>query len=70
MGLISAGDEHNRRGDDALAGLVIDFDYQTHRVRDVSRRCSDYGITLHEKKFVFAAAEIDYCGFRTWLRSE
>ena len=58
MGLISAGDEHNRRGDEALAGLdnvqkvvedVIiydtDLDTHVHRVREVIRRCSEHGIT-------------------------
>ena len=65
MGLISAGDEHNRRGDEALAGLenvqkvvedvlIYDTDLEAHvgRVREVIRRCSEHGITLHPGKFV------------------
>ena len=76
MGLISAGDEHNRRGDDALAGvdnvvkvvedvLVFDADLDSHiaRVQEVLHRCSRAGITLHHKKFVFGASTVDYCGF-------
>ena len=76
MGLISAGDEHNRRGDDALAGvdnvvkvvedvLVFDADLDSHiaRVQEVLHRCSSAGITLHPKKFVFGAFTVDYCGF-------
>ena len=76
MGLISAGDEHNRRGDDALAGvdnvvkvvedvLVFDADLDSHiaRVQEVLHRCSRAGITLHPKKFVFGASTVDYCGF-------
>ena len=77
MGLISAGDEHNRRGDDALAGLdnvqkvvedviVYDTDQDAHiqRVRSVLRRCMTHGITLHPGKFVFAAPSVSYCGFK------
>ena len=77
MGLISAGDEHNRRGDEALAGLdnvqkvvedVIiydtDLDTHVHRVREVIRRCSEHGITLHPGKFVFGAPSATYCGFK------
>ena len=77
MGLISAGNEHNRRGDEALAGLdnvqkvvedVIiydtDLDTHVHRVREVIRRCSEHGITLHPGKFIFGAPSASYCGFK------
>ena len=76
MGLISAGDEHNRRGDDALAGvdnvvkvvedvLVFNADLDSHiaGVQEVFHCCSHAGITLHPKKFVFEASTVDYCGF-------
>ena len=76
-GLISAGDEHNRRGDEVLAGvdnvrkvvedvLIYDADWATHvqRVRDVLRRCAENGISLHPGKFVFGAPTVSYCGFR------
>ncbi|UYV63017.1 K02A2.6-like [Cordylochernes scorpioides] len=77
MGLCSAGDEHNRRGDEALFGIqnvekvvediiIFDSDYKTHvqRVRQVISRCQEHGITLNQKKFVFAQPEVDWCGFR------
>ena len=77
MGLISAGDEHNRRGDEALNSiknvvkvvedvLIFDNDFDAHveRVRQVLLRCNEVGITLHPKKFVFAEPEVDYCGFK------
>ncbi|UYV81614.1 hypothetical protein LAZ67_20001709 [Cordylochernes scorpioides] len=76
MGLCSAGDEHNRRGDEALFGIqnvekvvediiIFDSDYKTHvqRVRQVISRCQEHGITLNQKKFVFAQPEVDWCGF-------
>ena len=77
MGLISAGDEHNRRGDKVLAGignvrkvvehtLIFDADWATHvqRVQHVLRRCAENGITLHPGKFVLGAPMVSYCGFR------
>ena len=77
MGLISAGDEHNRRGDEALAGLenvqkvvedvlIYDTDLEARvgRVREVIRRCSEHGITLHPGKFVFGMPSVSYCGFK------
>src|SRR3989442_1591458 len=77
MGLISAGDEHNRRGDEALIGidnvekivediLVYDSDLDSHikRVQEVIKRCEKNGITLNAKKFKFAQPEVDWCGFR------
>ena len=66
-GLISAGDEHNRRGEEALKGienivkvvedvLIFDNDFDAHveRVRQVFLGCNEAGITLHHKQFVFA----------------
>ena len=77
MGLISAGDEHNRHGDEALKGienvvkvvedvLIFDNDFDAHveRVRQVLLRCNEAGITLHPPKIVFAEPEVDYCGFK------
>ena len=77
MGLISAGDEHNRRGDEALHGLanvakvvedVIiydpDLDSQIRDVREVIQRCADHHITLNPAKFVFAENTVKYCGFK------
>ena len=77
MGLISARDEHNRRGDDALAGLdnvrkivedviTYDRDFTSHvnRVRQVFGRCAEHGIPLNRKKFFFAVPEVSYCGFK------
>ena len=79
MGLISAGDEHNRRSDDALSGIrnmqkvgediiLYDKDLSSHveRVRKVLQCCADHGITLHRKKFVFAVPETSYFGFRVF----
>ena len=76
MGLSSAGDEHNRRGDEALSGMsnfqkvvedviIYNQDVKSHvnSVREALRRCADAGITLHKEKFVFAKQEVDYCGF-------
>ena len=77
MGLISAGGEHNRRGDEALAGvqgvqkvvediIIFSGDLPTHidTVRQVLRRCADHGITLNKKKFIFPTPEATYCGFK------
>ena len=65
------------RGDEALAGfdniqkrvedvIIYDTDLDTHvhRVREVFRRCSEHGITLHPGKFVFGAPSASYCGFK------
>eukprot|EP00094_Tigriopus_californicus_P013828 TCALIF_13383-PA protein Name:"Similar to TY3B-I Transposon Ty3-I Gag-Pol polyprotein (Saccharomyces cerevisiae (strain ATCC 204508 / S288c))" AED:0.35 eAED:0.35 QI:0/0/0/1/1/1/3/0/263 len=71
MGLISAGDEHNRRGDEALAGLdnvakvvedILIYDREPGpqheaRVRKVLQRCKQAGITLGKQKFVYAQPE-------------
>lgn len=77
MGLISAGDEHNRRGDEALVGLdnvikvvedILIFDREpgpTHRkrVEDVLQRCANAGITLGKKKFIYSQPSVIWCGY-------
>lgn len=76
MGLVNAGDEHNRRGDDAIAGignikkivediLIYDEDYNTHaaRVREVVKRCQEYGITLSRRKCDIACKSVIWCGY-------
>jgi len=76
QGLISAGDEFNQRTDAAFDhldkfvkvvddGLVHDIDLHEHydHVRSVLLRAREHGITLSEKKFVFGAAEVDFCGY-------
>ncbi|XP_065196416.1 uncharacterized protein LOC135827906 [Sycon ciliatum] len=76
MGLVSAGDEHNRRGDEVFAGfsnlqkvvedvIVYDTELEAHtqRVRNVLKLCSENQITLNRRKFVFAAPRASYCGF-------
>ncbi len=76
MGLISAGDEHNLRGDRAIEGIpnvkkivedivIYDKDYDAHveRVRQVIKRCSEYGITLSRKKAKIAQRSVQWCGY-------
>lgn len=76
MGLISAGDEHNRRGDEAIAGIanveklvediiIYDQDFESHvsRVKQVITRCSEHGITLNPTKFKFAQSQVEWCGY-------
>ena len=75
MGLSSAGDEYNRRGDLALEGinnmekivddvLLYDEDLSQHekRVRTFLERCRAMGITLNPGKFQFAATEVKFGG--------
>ena len=77
MGLVSAENEHNRRGDEALLGIDniakivedvliydVDLDQHVQRVRDVVCHCAEHGITLNKRKFVLAANEVSYRGFR------
>ncbi len=77
MGLISAGDEHNLRGDRALDGiknvrkvvediLIYDKDYDEHieRVKQVLERCKENGITLSRKKAHFAQKQVQWCGYK------
>ena len=60
------GDEHNRRGDEALKGienvvkvvedvLIFDNDFDAHveRVGQVLLRCHEAGKTIHPKKICF-----------------
>ncbi len=60
MALISAGDEHNIRGDRAIEGIenvkkivedivIYDRDYDTHisRVEKVLERCQETSIIVH-----------------------
>ena len=76
QGLISAGDEFNRRTDAAFAGLpnfvktvdnclVHDTDLETHlsHVCAVPTRAREQEITLSAKKFVFGAS-VDFCGYQ------
>ena len=77
MGLISAGDEHNRRGDEALHGLanvakvvedviIYDPDLDSHirHIPEVNQRWADHHITLSPATFVFAENTVKYCGFK------
>ncbi|XP_043228769.1 uncharacterized protein K02A2.6-like [Amphibalanus amphitrite] len=77
MGLISSGDEYNRRGDAALGDiprtlkivddlLLHDATYSAHlsHVVAVLRRCRETGITINPRKFQFARPSLDYCGYR------
>ncbi|KAK4316647.1 hypothetical protein Pmani_012212 [Petrolisthes manimaculis] len=76
MGLVSSGDEYNRRGDQALGDvpntikvvddiLIYDSTYSAHldHVIQVVQRCDQHGITLNPDKFVFGEAMVDYCGY-------
>ena len=76
QGLISAGDEFNRRTDAALADLpnlvkVVDdclvhdtsFDEHLHHVRAVLQRAREHGITFSAKKFSFGAEQVPFCGY-------
>eukprot|EP00117_Sycon_ciliatum_P026244 scpid18053/ scgid21591/ Retrovirus-related Pol polyprotein from transposon opus; Protease; Reverse transcriptase; Endonuclease len=76
QGLVSAGDEFNRRTDSAFDGLqnffkIVDdglvhnvsFDDHLAHVRAVLQRARDHGITLSAKKFTFAASTVEFCGF-------
>ena len=77
QGLISAGDELNRRTDAAFAGLpnfvkivdhclVHDTDLETHlsHVRAVLTRAREHGITLSAKKLVFEAESVCFYGYQ------
>ena len=76
QGLISAGDEYNRRTDAAFAhlnnfvkvvddGLVHGQTFREHvaDVRNTLLCARENGITFSLKKFVFASHEVDYCGY-------
>uniref|UniRef100_A0A0P4VQ24 RNA-directed DNA polymerase n=2 Tax=Scylla olivacea TaxID=85551 RepID=A0A0P4VQ24_SCYOL len=77
MGFVATGDEFCRRGDAALDGvqqcakvvddiLLWDEDYETHirRVYEVLVRCRTHGITINAEKFVLAAPDVTFCGFK------
>ncbi|XP_043212315.1 uncharacterized protein K02A2.6-like [Amphibalanus amphitrite] len=76
QGLSSSGDEFNRRGDVALAGiprtckvtddiLCHDDTYASHlkHVITVLERCKEHNITLNPTKLQFAQSTVEYCGF-------
>ena len=76
MGLVSSGDEYNRRGDHALGDipqtvkivddiLAYDYSYRDHLAHVISilQRCEQYGVTLNPDKFRFAEAKVDFCGY-------
>ena len=76
QGLISAGDEFNRRTDEAferidnMAKIVddclaydADFDTHVHHVREILTRARECGITISPKKFEFGMSKVDFCGF-------
>lgn len=76
MGLCSTGDEYNRRGDEALAGIlnlakvvddiiIWDEDLDTHlqRIKDVLNRCRTHGITLNADKMHIASSCVSFCGY-------
>ena len=76
QGLSVSGDEYNRRGDQALAGiprtckivddvLAHDSDYSEHlrHVIHILTRCDTAGITLNPSKLVFAEPSVNYCGY-------
>ena len=76
QGLSTSGDEFNRRGDTALAGipktckvtddiLCHDNTYSSHlkHVITVLERCAAHNITLNPAKLQFAQPSVEYCGF-------
>jgi hypothetical protein len=76
MGLISAGDEYNRRSEEALEGLtglvklvddicIFSDTYEEH-VEAIKRfldRCQAHGITLNADKMKLAKPEVKFAGF-------
>ena len=75
-GLVSSGNEYNRRGVIALAEIPIivkvvdgilsynDTSREHQHVIKVVKKSDDAGITLNHGKFLFARNELNYCGFR------
>ena len=76
MGLVSSGDEYNRRGDQVLGDvlqmvkivddvLAYDFTYRQHlsHITSILERCDKFGITLNPKKFTFAENSVEFCGY-------
>ena len=77
MGFSATGDEFCRRGDLALVGiqqctkvvddiLLWDTSFDTHiaRVAQVLECCRRHGLTINSEKFVVAASEAAFCGYR------
>ncbi|XP_063591351.1 uncharacterized protein LOC134768457 [Penaeus indicus] len=77
MGFAATGDAFCLRGDKALQGvtncikvvddiLLHDEDYLSHlqRVNEVLSRCRHHGITLNAEKFIVAASETSFCGYK------
>ncbi|XP_037779411.1 uncharacterized protein LOC119575951 [Penaeus monodon] len=77
MGFAATGDAFCLRGDRALQGvtncikvvddiLLHDEDYISHlqRVNEVLSRCRQHGITLNAEKFIVAASEASFCGYK------
>ena len=76
QGLVSAGDQFNRRMDALFDHidhfrkvmddcLVYDDSFPEHvaRVRQVLTCARENGVTLSASKFIFAKPEVNYCGF-------
>ena len=76
MGLVSAGDEYNRRGDQALGDvprtikvvddiLAYDATYAEHLVHiiHILQKSEAQGITLNARKFQFGRSSVDFCGY-------
>ena len=77
MGLVSSGDEYNRRGDAALGDiprtckvvddiLAFDTSYSAHlqHIWNILQRCDDHGMTLNPEKCSFGQDEVEFCGFK------
>ena len=77
MGLLSTGDEYNRRGDIAMLGLsnvqkVVDdllvdtdtFREHVERLIQILHRCREHRITLNVNKFLFAKGVVDFVGYK------
>ena len=77
MGLVSSGDEFCRRVDEAISGigqlskvmddlLAFDESYKEHmqRVYKVLMTCRRNNITLNADKFIFAASEVEWVGYK------
>ena len=76
MGLRSTGNKYNLLMDAAFDGIkdikkIIDdiltydtsFACHVEKVRTLLQRCRIHGISISQKKFVFAKAEVKYVGF-------
>ena len=76
MGLTSAGDEYNRRTDEALADLprtekIVDdillydqtWEQHINHVREFLKRCQSSGITLNPSKFSLGEQQVSFAGY-------